>query len=89
MAHPNRPRPPLHHVLAIGRLGQVAVVRAAEQADILRTAVATERAGFVVVELQTASRTAPPTGGIDKRTLVTVALDNDAFDGSRNVARSG
>ena len=58
----------------------------AEQPDILGTAIATESVGFVVMELQTTTRPAPPAGGADKRTLATITLDNDASDGSRNVA---
>jgi hypothetical protein len=64
-------------------------VCAAEQADVLGTAIAAESERFVVMKLQASARTAPPADVIDERTPSTIPLDDEASDGGRNIAGTG
>src|SRR5262249_30097459 len=73
--------------LAIVDLGQIPVVGAAHQPEVIRSMIATVAVGTTVVELQVLTRSAALATRTDETTAPAIALIDGSPDGSGNIAR--
>jgi hypothetical protein len=78
---------PRHHLLSVIELGQVAVVRATHQADVVDIRAASEPEGMPVVEFQIVTLGASSSFRVHEAALALVALVDRTPHGERDVPR--